>query len=67
MTERRITIDDIRKAGHCVRGAGAWFARHDMDFRSFLKNGVPESEFLEKGDALAQQVVDRKRKREAGE
>lgn len=60
----RITITDVRRAGHCARGAKDWFARHGMDFRAFLKEGIDEAEFLEKGDALALQVVNHKRLRE---
>lgn len=60
-----IRIDDIRRAGHCVRGAGRYFEAHGMDFRSFIKNGIPADEFIEKGDALALRVVQRKIEREA--
>lgn len=59
-----IRIDDIRKAGHCVTGAKAWFDRHGLDFRDFLKNGIPAAEFIEKGDALSKRIVDRKIERE---
>ena len=59
----RITINDVRRAGHCVRGAREWFERHDLDFRDFLKNGIAEREFLKSGDALARHVVELKRAR----
>lgn len=61
-----VTITDIRKAGHCAAGARDWFREHDLDFRDFLTNGLPASTLLATGDALAQQVVDRKREREHG-
>lgn len=58
----RIYADDVRRAGFCITpGARDWFARHDLDFRDFIKNGISESEFLNTGDALAQRVVDHKR------
>lgn len=60
----KITIDDIRQAGHCVRGTRDWFDQHGLDFKDMLKNGIEESEFLDTGDALAQQVVERKRARD---
>ena len=66
MTER-VTIDDIRKAGHCVKGAKAWFERHDLDFRDFLKNGIDVDELLASGDSLAEQVVRSKRERDSAE
>lgn len=61
---RRITITDIRAAGHCVSGARDWFARHRLDFRAFLKNGIAEEEFLATGDSLAAEVIKHKRERE---
>lgn len=62
----KVTIDDVRKAGHCVAGARRWFDAHGLDFRKFLKEGIPVEDFLASGDALAQQVVDRKLTREQG-
>lgn len=62
----RVTIDDVRRAGHCARGAKAWFERHGLDFRAFLKDGIDEEEFLASGDALAERIVKMKREREAG-
>lgn len=61
-----IRIDDIRSAGHCVSGAREWFDRHGLDFRSFIKNGIPAEDFLASGDALAQRVVANKMERENG-
>jgi len=55
-----ITIDDVRSAGHCVRGAKDWFAHYDLDFKAFLRDGIDEATFLATGDAIAQQIVDRK-------
>lgn len=62
-----IRIDDIRKAGHCVTGAREWFERHGLDFRAFLKDGIPADEFIEKGDALSKRIVERKLERESKE
>lgn len=55
----RVTIDDVRRAGHCVSGARRWFEGHGMDFRRFLKDGLPVDEFLaaSDNDALAVNVV----------
>jgi hypothetical protein len=59
----RITIDDVRQAGHCVAGARDWFGRHGLDFRDFIRNGITEERFLAAGDALAVEVVRAKRGR----
>jgi len=53
----RITIDHVRAAGLCVNGSRAWFARHDLDFRSFLREGLSAEELLATGDAMALRVV----------
>lgn len=58
-----ITIDDLRPAGYCARGAVGWFKDHDMDFKDFVTNGIDRETFLTKGDHLAQRVVEIKDKR----
>ena len=63
MTEPRITIEDVRDAGHCVRGAKSWFERMGFNWSAFLRDGLTESELLATGDALAEQVIERKRAR----
>lgn len=60
----RITITDVRAAGHCARGAKDWFERHGLDFRAFLKDGASEEELLATGDALAVEVIKHKRERD---
>lgn len=53
-----ITVDDVRKAGHCIAaGAKPWFANHGLDFRDFMRNGIDARRFWEKGDALSARVV----------
>lgn len=52
-----VTINDIRKTGHCVRGIRGWFDLHMLDFPGFLKNGIPASMLLATDDELAKDVV----------
>lgn len=59
-----IRIGDIRQAGFCVKGARTWFTRHGLDFKQFLRFGMPASELIAKGDGLAQKVVEAKRARD---
>jgi hypothetical protein len=61
----RVTINDIRLAGHCVSGARDLFRAYDIDFREFIRNGMDSDDFLATGDAFAKQVVERKMEREA--
>lgn len=62
-----ITITDVRRAGHCVSGARAWFERHGLDFRAFLRDGIPAADMLATGDGQGIQVVERTRARRDSE
>lgn len=59
-----VTMDDIRKAGYCARGARRWFETHGLDFRDFMENGVPASVMLATGDAQGEHVVRCKQERD---
>ena len=56
-----VTIDDVRAVGLCVNGTRVWFARHDLDFRAFLRDGCTAETLLATGDAMALRVVERAR------
>lgn len=43
--------------GYCVPGMVAFFKRHGLDFKDFVRNGIPASTLLETGDAMAAMVV----------
>lgn len=60
-----ITINDVRKAGHCVAGARRWFEGHGIDFREFVRDGIDAETLAATGDALALQVIEAKAQREA--
>jgi hypothetical protein len=55
----RVTIDDVLAAGHCARGARAWFKRHGLDFRAFCRDGAAPGTLLSTGDELARKVIER--------
>lgn len=51
------TIPSREGTGYC-RGKGqAWFERHGLDFRDFVRNGIAEETLLATGDGMAQQLV----------
>lgn len=56
-TDVTVTIDDVRAVGLCVNGTRVWFARHGLDFRSFLREGLTAEALLATGDAMALRVV----------
>ncbi len=57
-TDVLVTIAHVRAAGMCVHGARAFFARHGLDFRAFLRDGIPAQVLLATGDAMARRVVE---------
>jgi hypothetical protein len=63
-TETVINIDHVRAVGLCVNGTRTWFARHDLDFRAFLREGLDADTLLATGDAMAQRVVEHARQQE---
>ena len=60
-TDVTVTIDDVRAVGLCVNGTRTWFARHDLDFRTFLRDGCDAETLLATGDAMALRVVEHAR------
>lgn len=59
-----VTIDDVRAVGLCVNGSRAWFERHGLDFRAFLRDGLDAETLLTTGDAMALRVVEHARTRQ---
>lgn len=53
-----VTIRDVRKAKMCTRGSRDFFKRHNLDWVSFLKNGIDAVELEATGDAMALKVVE---------
>lgn len=53
----RITIEDVRRAGHCPSGIRDWFRRHGLDFKAFKADGIEADVLLATGDGLAERVV----------
>lgn len=58
MSDLIVTIAHVRAAGLCVNGSRAWFERHGLNFRAFLREGLDADTLLATGDAMAQRVVD---------
>ncbi len=52
-----ITINHIRAYGYCARGTRAFFNSHQLDWQSFLTNGVEAEKLLATNDALAIELV----------
>lgn len=54
----KITMDHVRQARMCSRGARDFFRRYNLDWEEFLREGIDEEKLIELGDAMALQVVE---------
>lgn len=57
-------MKDIRACRMCSGGTREFFKRHGMDWNKFIKDGLPEEEFIATGDSMAMQVVEAARGRQ---
>lgn len=57
MSDPLVTIEHVRKAMLCARGARQWFTRHGLDYSHFLNHGYPASVIESKNDALGRRVA----------
>jgi hypothetical protein len=56
MAEPRVTMGHIRQAKLCARGARAFFARYQLDWPGFLREGIPAAELEATRDGLVTRV-----------
>ena len=59
MTEQTtiVRMVHVRQAKMCSSGAREFFARHELDWQEFLKNGIDAEKLRATGDAMALKVV----------
>lgn len=64
-----VTVEHMRTVpglgptpGYCVKSSRAWFRRHGLDWRRFVREGIDAEQLLATGDALAARVVEHARK-----
>lgn len=62
----RLTVADVRAAGFCLSGVRRQCAVLGVDFRQFVREGVPLEVAAAVDDALVQKAVEIARKREEG-
>lgn len=58
MSDPLVTIEHVRQAQLCARGARQWFTRHGLDYAQFLNHGYPASVIEATGDALGCRVAE---------
>lgn len=59
MTERvLVRVSDLRACKFCMAGSRDFFLRHDLDWRTFVREGIPAEELESTGDAMALKVAE---------
>lgn len=53
----RVSVQDLRRARICFKGARPWFHQHGIDWQDFLRDGVEAEVLAATGDALALRVI----------
>ena len=59
MTDRIVRIEELEPLGLCARGVRRWFIDNGLDFKDFLKNGIPLSRLEGIDDALLHEALGR--------
>ena len=57
MTNNIVTMADVIAAGLCATGCRPWFKARNLDFRSFIENGIQEEILAELHDPLADRAI----------
>ena len=58
-----VTVNDLREANFCAKGARAFAASHGIDWTQFVLKGVKASILLACNDAMATKLVTAAKKR----
>ncbi len=58
MTDVVVKMEHVRAAKMCSRGARAFFERHNLDWNTFIHEGLPVEQIEATGDAMALQVAE---------
>ncbi len=61
-----VNHSDLRALRYCNNGAREFFKRHNLDWATFVKDGLHESQFVDTGDAMAIRLVEFTRERRNG-
>jgi hypothetical protein len=53
-----VKVHHARKVKQCVIGMRKFFRKHNIDFKKFLEEGIPEEELIALNDAMAMKAVE---------
>lgn len=52
-----IKVEDMAARGYCLAGQKRFCEANGIDFRDYVRNGIPASRLLATGDAMAIEAV----------
>lgn len=58
MTETRVRLRHLKPAGYCARGARYKLSILGLDWRGFVKDGIPVSELQRFDDAQVKRMIE---------
>lgn len=58
-----VTVQDCRKLGYCMKQVRPWMTQEGLDFREFVRVGLPASKLHATNNAYAEDVIEQARKR----
>lgn len=61
-----VTHRDLQAMRYCNKGTREFFQRHGLDWSRFIKEGLPEEEFIATGDHMALKLVEFAREQRNG-
>jgi hypothetical protein len=53
-----VTMRHVRHLNYCSAGGRAFFERHNLDWKDFLKRGISASKLVATNDAMALKIVE---------
>lgn len=56
-------MGDCLRAGFCPKGVRAWLEVRGLNYREFVRNGLPEEEWIAVSDGLGDVVLAKARER----
>ncbi|UYA98700.1 hypothetical protein P9A44_gp30 [Xanthomonas phage vB_Xar_IVIA-DoCa5] len=59
--ETVVRMAHLRRLGYCSSGVRAFFERHELDYASFLKDGIGEAALAATGDGMALAAIEEAR------
>lgn len=58
VTSVHVRFQHLRLVRYCPDGTQAWWLKHGLDWRDFVRNGIDGQVLLDTGDPMARKLVE---------